>query len=499
MKETSNELFEKQVLETPDNIAIIDRKEEITYKKLNEKINKFTNYLIKKGVKRDDRICLVMNHSIDMIVAIFSIIKAGATYIPMEPTFPSKRINFIIKESNAKFVVTQEKHENIFEDRSKNIFYNEEEYMSEIANNPKNINEGSTAAYVLYTSGTTGMPKGVMVEHKNVYNYINAFKEYFKITEKDRMLQASVCTFDIFVEEVFPILMTGGTLVIVSSDKLNNSIELFNLIKEQKITITSTFPYFLNDVDKYIKNSDELPESWKIAISGGDTLRKEYIGKISEKIRVFNTYGPTETTVCASYYEFKKDYNLTETIPIGKPINNVEIYILDDNMNKVPNGEIGEICISGKGVSRGYLNQNEKTNASFITNPFNENEKLYKTGDLGKLLPDGNLDFLKRKDQQVMIWGKRVEPLEVEQVMLKNNKIKSAVVKPFTDSHGYSYLTAYYTINNEYPEESIEEIKNEMAGYLPEFMIPEFFVKMNDFPLGINGKINLKNFPIIMK
>lgn len=499
MKETINELFEKQVSKTPDNVAVIYEEKKVTFKELNEKINKFANYLIRNGVKKNDRICLITDHSIDMIVSIFAIIKSGATYIPIEPTFPTKRIDFIINEAEPRFIITQEKYENIFDKKYKIIFNDELVYNNEPISNPKNINEGNSPLYILYTSGTTGTPKGVVVEHRNVYNYINAFKEYFKISEKDRMLQSSVCTFDIFVEEVFPILMVGGTLVVANSKQIGKSLELLDLIEKQKVTITSSFPYFLNDIDKHINDVKELPNSWKIAISGGDTLRKEYIGKLCDKLRIFNTYGPTETTVCAAYYEFKKDYPISETIPIGKPIENVEIYILDENLNKVNDGEFGEICISGKGVSRGYLNQIEKTNKNFIVNPFNPNERLYLAGDIGRKLNDGNYDFLKRKDEQVMIWGKRVEPQEVEKVMLKNNHIKNAIVKPFTDTHGYSYLTAYYTLNNDSFDENIEGIRNQMKGYLPDFMIPEFFVKMNDFPLGINGKINLKEFPIIMK
>lgn len=496
MKETVVNLFENEVEKNKNSVALIYDNEKITYGDLNKKVNKLAHYLIEKGVEKDDKICLVMDHSIDMIISIWGIIKAGATYIPMEPTFPIKRINYIIEEANAKFVVTQQKYLGSFDNKENLIFYNENDIKNFSDLNPYSRCEENTILYVLYTSGTTGRPKGVMVQHKNVYNYINAFKKFFKINSSDRMLQSSVCTFDIFVEELFPILMTGGTLVIANSKILNNSEELFRLIKEKEITITSTFPYFLNDVDKSISDINELPNSWRIAISGGDTLRKEFIKTIQKKIRVFNTYGPTETTVCASYYEYNENYDL-ETIPVGKPIDNVKIYIVDDNLNLVDDGNIGEICISGNGVSRGYLNLQEKTNENFIINPFNKEEKLYKTGDLGRILPDGNIDFIKRKDQQIMIWGKRVEPLEVENVMMKNNKIKNAIVKPYQDEKNYSHLIAYF-IFNEGEEEKISEIKNKMNQYLPNFMIPETFIKMKNFPLTTSGKIDVKSLPVVM-
>ena len=495
MENTISEMFEKQVLQTPNNIAIIDGDRQISYKELNEKVNQFAHYLREKGINKEEKICVVMNHSIEMLVTILAVIKSGAVYIPMEPTFPIKRINFIVNETDAKIVITEQQYENVFERKENLIFYNESIYLKHSKNNPIIVNDEKSLMYVLYTSGTTGTPKGVMVEHGNTCNYVNAFKEYFKITEEDRMLQSSVCTFDIFVEEVFPILLTGGALVIAHS---TNYLELLQLIREKEVTITSTFPYFLNDVDKYITEVSEIPDSWKIAISGGDTLRKEYIKKISEKVRVFNTYGPSETTVCASYYEFDKNYSLSESIPIGKSIKNVNIIILDDNLDPVKNGTVGEICISGKGVSRGYLNQPEKTSESFIENPLNTKEILYKTGDLGRVLPDGNLEFIKRKDKQVMILGKRVEPLEVENVMLKNDIIKSAVVKANEDTNGYSYLTAYYTIDK-CVENNIKRIKSMMEQYLPDFMIPEFFVKMDEFPITANGKIDLKSLPQIMK
>ena len=387
---------------------------------------------------------------------------------------------------------------NIFDCKSKLILYDESLYKSNSKTNPENINENNTPIYILFTSGTTGNPKGVIIEHRNVYNYVNAFKEYFKVTENDRMLQSSVCTFDIFVEEVFPILLTGGTLVIANSKQVKKSEELLKLIKNKNITITSTFPYFLNDIDKIIEKDEDIPSSWRIAISGGDILRKEFINKLSNKLRIFNTYGPSETTVCASYYEFKKDYELTDSIPVGKPINNVNIYILDDNLKPVENGSIGEICISGKGVGRGYLNLENKTKESFVKNPFDANSILYRTGDLGKILPDGNIDFIKRKDKQVMIFGKRVEPLEVENVMLKNCNIKNAIVRPFEDTNGYSYLTAYYTTNSDV-KGTVKDIKNYMSNFLPEYMIPEYFVEMNEFPLTANGKIDVKVFPMVRK
>lgn len=493
MGNTINDLFEEQVEKTPDNIAIVYSKKELTYRELNKKVNMLVNYLKDEQVQRDDFIGIILDHSEEMIISILAAVKLGATYIPMEPDFSKKRINYILEQTKAKLVITSRKYKNIIDKERKTIYYDETVFQEYPKEDPKNENNPSTALYVLYTSGTTGKPKGVIIEHRNVCNYVKAFKEYFKITPEDRMLQSSVCTFDIFTEELYPILLTGGALVIADKEKTKKSEELLNFIGENNITITSTFPYFLNEVDKL-----EIPKSWRIAISGGDVLRKEYIKHISKKLDVYNTYGPTETTVCASYYKYDENYKLSNSIPVGKPIKGVEIYVLNDKLEKVKNGQVGELCITGNGVSRGYVDKKEKSNSNFIVNPYNSKQKMYKSGDLGRILEDGNIEFIKRKDQQVMIYGKRVEPLEVENVLLKINKIDNAIVKPYEDSNGLSYLAAYYIVDKG-ENENINQVKEEMRDYLPEFMIPEFFVKMESFPLTPNGKLDRKCLPIVMK
>lgn len=488
---TINKLFEEQVKQTPNNIAVVLGNTKVTYNELNEMANKKANFLISKGVKKENYVGIVVNsQTIDRIVDIFAIMKSGAAYVAMEPTFPKERINYIVKQSGMKYVFTQESYKSIFKNKDNLIFDNID--FSEFSNeNPENTNSGENAMYILYTSGTTGEPKGVVVEQKNVCNYVTAFKNEFRITENDKMLQNSVCTFDIFVEEVFPILLSGGTLVIATDDEKNNIEKLYELMEKEKVTIMSSFPYLLNEFNKY-----KIPTSLKIAISGGDVLRKEYVDNLIKKVKVYNTYGPTETTVCVSYYHYTDKEINAKTVPIGKPVYGTDILVLDDNMKKINPGEIGEICIIGNGVSRGYFNKPEETAKNFVKNPYNKSQRMYKSGDLGLLREDGTIEFIKRKDKQVMIEGKRVEPLEVENVIYKCHDIDCAVVKPFFDEKEYAYLTCYYSAMNDI---SLSKIKAHLKAYLPEFMIPEFFVKLSKMPKTENGKIDRKNLPVILK
>lgn len=247
-----------------------------------------------KNVKKEEFVGIVMDHSIDMIINIFAVIKSGAGYVPMEPTFPRERINYIVDQVNLRYLFTQMKYKEIFNKKDILIF-EDEDYAGYSEENTCNVNDGKNAIYVLYTSGTTGTPKGIVVEHHNVCNYVKAFKKEFKITEKDKMLQNSVCTFDIFTEEVFPILLTGGTLVIASDEEKSTVENLVDLIEREEITIITGFPYLLSGINNY-----RVPKSLKLVISGGDTLRKEHVSNLSKKVNVYNTYGPTETTVCVA-------------------------------------------------------------------------------------------------------------------------------------------------------------------------------------------------------
>ncbi|MDE5594111.1 MAG: AMP-binding protein, partial [Muribaculaceae bacterium] len=294
-------------------------------------------------------------------------------------------------------------------------------------------------AYVLYTSGTSGKPKGVVVENHSVVNYAEAFEAEFHTGPGDIMLQYSVCSFDIFVEEVYTTLLNGAAVCIPSAAVHNGSLQgLMKFVDRHKVTIVDGFPYLLAEMNKL----PEIPKSVKLIISGGDVIRASYITNLRDKgIKIYNTYGPSETTVCSNYYRVDNAEPLEDgTYPVGKAVKGVSVKIMDKNLKELQKGQTGEICIFGEGVSRGYLG-NPPEQKNFVTLP--DGTRLYRSGDLGYELPDGNLAFLHRRDDQVMILGKRVEPEEVENVLNTCPEVERGVVRAFLDENGLHYLTAY--------------------------------------------------------
>ncbi|MBQ3318927.1 MAG: AMP-binding protein, partial [Spirochaetia bacterium] len=308
----------------------------------------------------------------------------------------------------------------------------------------------------------------------------------------DVMLQYSVCSFDIFVEEVFASLLSGAAIAIPSEDDRNDIPSLMEFVRRHGVTILSGFPYLLADLN----HLDSIPASLRLLISGGDVLRGHHVGNLLDKAEVYNTYGPSETTVCASYYRCRTGKVLEDgTYPIGKPVLGAEIQILDQDGNRVKPGETGEICILGGGVSRGYIGNHDAENKAFEKLP--DGRVMYRSGDLGYYLPDGNIAFLRRKDTQIMIYGKRVEVMEVESRLYQCSGIEQAVVRAFTDEEGLSYMVAYVVPRNTGLKISL--VRKELAENLTDFMIPEFIVRMPQIPLNANGKPDLTRMPVIMK
>ena len=328
--------------------------------------------------------------------------------------------------------------------------------------------------------------------YKNVCHYIRAFAGEFHPGRGDIMLQYSVCSFDIFVEEVFASLLSGAAIAIPSEDDRNDIPSLMEFVRRHGVTILSGFPYLLADLN----HLDSIPASLRLLISGGDVLRGHQVDNLLDKAEVYNTYGPSETTVCASYYRCRTGKVLEDgTYPIGKPVLGAEIQILDQDGNRVKPGETGEICILGGGVSRGYIGNHDAENKAFEKLP--DGRVMYRSGDLGYYLPDGNIAFLRRKDTQIMIYGKRVEVMEVESRLYQCSGIEQAVVRAFTDEEGLSYMVAYVVPRNTGLKISL--VRKELAENLTDFMIPEFIVRMPQIPLNANGKPDLTRMPVIMK
>lgn len=478
------EALKRTIGKDPDTIIVFDESRALTAKEFDRLINTIAAML----PESTKRIGVMMDHSVELIAAIFAVLKSGAAYIPAEPSFPQERIAYMMKEAQADCIITNTTYRNSVKELQK-IIVDSGIPINENATVPDKDIDQNSLAYILYTSGSTGKPKGVSVTHKNILHYVNAFQNEFHPDESDIMLQYSVCSFDIFVEEVFTTLLSGTTLAIPSDDDKSSIEKLMKYIDKNKVTMLSGFPYLLQEMN----GLDSIPNALRLLISGGDVIRQSYVDQLVNKVSVYNTYGPSETTVCASYFNCSEGYALEDgSYPVGKAVKGASIKILDENGEEAPNGQLGEICIFGGGVSQGYIGDRAEENKAFVT--LENGERMYRSGDLGYLLPDGNLAFVRRKDTQVMILGKRVEADEVQSVILGYPDIHQAAVVPYTDSNNLSYLVAYIVPENDCFD--LTALKEYMTMYLTEFMIPEFFVTLDKIPLTVNGKLDKDSLPV---
>lgn len=481
-------LFEDAVAAHREETAIIENTRTFTFGELSDLVEKVAASFPKKVAS----IGIVMSHRAEMVAAMLAALKCGARYIPAEPDFPAGRIRYMMEEAGVDFILTEKAFTGKLTGFPIRLTDCEICGVETPASEREDVRDPGLPAYVLYTSGTTGNPKGVCVTNRNVCHYVRAFGNEFHPGVGDIMLQYSVCSFDIFVEEVFTSLLNGAALAIPSQEDKENVRSLMGFIEKHHVTMLSGFPYLLAEMNHLPK----IPSSLRLLISGGDVLRGAYVDRLLGQAEVYNTYGPSETTVCASYYRCNGGEVLADgTYPVGRPVKGVDIRILDQEGKEAPAGETGEICIYGDGVSMGYIGDREEENRVFEHLP--DGGRMYRSGDLGYLLPDGNIAFLHRKDTQVMIYGKRVEVTEVESRLYQCRGVEQAVVRAFTDEGGLSYMTAYVVPAD--GDIRISEVKKELSENLTPFMIPEFIVKMPKIPLNSNGKPDTARLPVVMK
>lgn len=479
------EKFMAQVNENKDALAVFDNERNLSRKELLLLADTIAARL-PKGCKR---VGIMMNHSVEMIASIFAALRAGAAYIPVEPFFPKERIRYMMEEAEVSVLITNREYADRFPELT-NIIVDKGFAIEETAVGDAEYNERDLA-YILYTSGTTGKPKGVSVTNANVCHYVRAFCNEFHPACGDIMLQHSVCSFDIFVEEVFTTLLSGAALAIPSDEERADVKKLIGFIKRNNVTMLSGFPYLLQEIN----DLPEIPKSLRLLISGGDVIRASYVTNLLGKVEIYNTYGPSETTVCASYCRCTKDNVLEDgTFPVGKSVLGTEIKVMDEEGKELPDGEVGELCIFGGGVSNGYIGNRAQENKAFVNTA---NGRMYKSGDLGYYLPDGNIAFLHRKDTQIMIKGKRVEVSEVENILTKSELIKQAYVAPKVDDNNLSYMVAYVVPEKE--NVKLADITDYMKDYLTDFMIPEYFVELKCLPLNANGKVDKTALPNVLR
>ncbi|WP_124590810.1 non-ribosomal peptide synthetase [Tenacibaculum discolor] len=474
-------LFAEQVEKTPEKVALVYQDKEFTFGNLNEKSNQLAHYLKSKyTLKPNDLVAVALPRSEKMIITLLAIHKAGSAYVPIDPNHPKERVDYVVKDSGCKLIITEE----VFEEFECVAQEFSEENL-ELTNAPTDI------AYVIYTSGSTGNPKGCILEHKGVVNRIEWMWDAFNYSEEDVILQKTTFTFDVSVWEIFMPLCWGTKMVLCSDDDIANPQNIASLIKRHKVSCLHFVPSMLNEFINTLFEKPSINEelnSLRLIITSGEALQVNTVKKWYEKLKtpIKNLYGPTEASIDVTYYDTSIDDDI---IPIGKPIWNTSIYILDANKNLVPIGCSGEIYLAGIGLAKGYLNKKDLTEERFVDNPFVPGEKMYKTGDLGKWTPDGNVIYIGRNDNQLKIRGFRIELGEIEKKILEYQAIDSVVVLAKKTSLNEDYLVAFTVSSSDL---DTAKIKSYLKGKLPEYMIPSRFVQLEALPLTLNGKLDRK-------
>ena len=485
-------LIEEQVLKTPNDIALVFEDTFLTYQELNSKANKLANYLRNNGIKPNDIIGIMLPRSLELIIAILGVLKSGACYTPIDPTYPQKRIEYMLNNSNAKVLITTNKLYNNVDFKCKLLIDNDEIFVQD-DNNLQLINSSNDLAYVIYTSGSTGLPKGVMLKHKSVTNLAIASNNEIDFLKDDclykNMLSVTTVCFDIFVFETLICLQKGLKVVIANEDEQRNPSLLNKVIEKNNVNLIQTTPSIMQILLDNIEDMPSLPNLQYVNLIGEPLplhLRND-LKQLNIK-KIYNEYGPTETTVFSSL----ADVTNCNEIDIGKPIANTKMYILDKALKPVPIGVEGELYISGDGVGKGYLNNDAKTQENFILNPFIPNTIMYKTGDLCKFDNDGKIYYIGRADNQIKIRGLRIELEEIENKILEFPYIKKAkVVKQQIGSR--EIISAYFI---SYRKIKIADLRTYLYSILPKYMIPSYFTPLDDFTYTPNGKIDKNALPV---
>ncbi|MGN6715277.1 amino acid adenylation domain-containing protein, partial [Anaerocolumna jejuensis] len=471
------DLFEKQAKLVPNSIAVKCGEKCISYDKLNKKANALARKLQELEIGTNDYVALDLESSIESFIGILAIMKIGATYIPIDNSTPLERKDYILNDCKPKSIIINQRLDISYDTLIPIINFKFLDLTLYADENLSRNHYANNDSYVIYTSGSTGKPKGVIVDNLNMLDYVLNFCSKFEIDMNSIILHQASLAFDTSVEEIFPALIKGGMVVIVPEDIKLDIDKLCSYIKQHNVNLISCSPLLLNEFN----NKEEL-SSVKAFISGGDVLKKRYVSNLLSYAEVYNTYGPTEATVCCSYYRVPNNVDY-DNIPIGKAINNKQIYVMN-NENLCGIGIPGEICVTGSGITKGYLNQEELTEEKFTPNPFGEG-KMYHTGDLARWLPDGNLEFLGRIDNQVKIRGYRIETGEIESCLQKSGLVKETVVLAKKDENQETYLIAYLVSGKNL---NIEQLKQYMSQSLPYYMIPEQFAQIEEIPVTSNGK-----------
>lgn len=487
-----HQLIERQAAETPSAIALIQEERTITYAQLNDKANVIAYYLIQLGIRPDDSVAVYIDLSIEAVIAILGVLKAGGAYVPLVSDCPPSRLQYIINHSKPKALLIQKIFlDGLDFDSSCTLVVDDVLLKASIRTNPVTSVAPCNLAYIMYTSGSTGPPKGVMIEHGNVVNNMMLIQKRYELTEKDTVLSMPSLAFDASVSKLFPILTLGGAALLPKPEDVIDVDKLMELIKQYKIPYFACTPSILRVFNAMKPDLSML----RMVTSGGESLRYSDVDNIIKHVPVLNVYGPTEATVSSTSFRIEKNAlkndpgKLNEPVPIGKPNPNCKIYILDQYLNPLPEGCFGTLYIGGVGVGRGYLNEDALTQEKFITNPFAPAEKMYNTGDIARWLPDGNIDFLGRRDNLVKIRGCRVSLEEIEESILGHRAIQSCKMILKKNNIGDEELLAFVVLKTGMTA-TPEELRDLLKGSFPSYMLPGEFIVMDSLPLNHNKKVD---------
>ncbi|MBF0287249.1 MAG: amino acid adenylation domain-containing protein [SAR324 cluster bacterium] len=488
-EQTLGQLFERQEQQSSNAPALVFDGGVLSYQELNAQANVLAHYLKDEiKIKPEEIVAVIPERSQWSIVALLGILKAGGVYLPIDPSYPEARVQFILKDSRCKIVLVEPgTRDHVVGLEQIKVFDLTTLPMAGPISNPAPRISSNNLAYLIYTSGSTGTPKGVMIEHRGFINMTLAQIREFEVNPTDRVLLFSSISFDASLSEIFMALLSGASLVLVSKEVLHDLEEFTDYLQRKQVTVITLPPSYLSNLGK-----DCLP-TVRTLITAGEAAHVDEALNYSQSKRYFNAFGPTEYSVCISIHQVSPDQSYPSGIPIGKPIANTEVFILDQQLNLVPIGVIGEICVSGAGMARGYLGQETLTLEKFIAHPFRPGERLYRSGDLGKWQEDGNIIFLGRKDDQVKIRGYRIELGEITQRLLEHANVKDGIVLDRINPEGTKELLAYVVAVDGHLE--TVELRNFLSAYLPSYMIPSYFLPLEILPLNSNGKIDKQALP----
>ena len=493
LEQTLHSLFQRQVARTPEAIALSTDNQSLSYRQFNEQANQLARHLQQSGVKADVVVGVYAERSLEMMIALYAIVKAGGAYLPLDPSHPADRVAFMVADSGINLILTQSKFRETlaFADVAVLAIDETELWQKHSSDDIDTDTQPHHLAYMLYTSGSTGKPKGALIEHRSIVNRLLWMQEAFALTPAESVLQKTPYTFDVSVWELFWPLQIGARLFIAKPEGHKDTDYLATVIRRENITTTHFVPSML----QLFCEEPTLAQchSLRRIICSGEALTTDLQNRLLDQLDVelHNLYGPTEAAVDVTWWHCDRNSQLP-FVPIGKTIANTQIHILDKNMNPLPVGVPGELYIAGVQVGRGYHNRAELDAERFVANPFNKQYKMYRTGDLARMMPDGNVEYLGRLDFQVKIRGQRIELGEIEAILSNHHAVKQAVVTVELSTSGQQQIAAFVIADADTTDDML---RTHCAHQLPEHMVPELMVRLDELPLNASGKVDRKQLP----